>query len=809
MSNRYKIFLTLLYFLTVILSSSAQGVNSSKSKIVECFLEYYKHGIDEKLYIQTDKPYLYSAADTVWFKGYLVNAITHAPLNITNYIYVQFVDSDGYLSDEVKVKRQPGSGFSGYIPLSAKLTPGDYSIRAYTKWMTGGDQELFFEKRLKIVSPVKAYLPKSAQEQEQQRRRRRQDNKKPKTLDFDMQFFPEGGVLTAGTMQNIAFKAQAEDGLSIEVRGSVYDSEENRICNFETTHLGMGNFTLNVPHDSQYYVRATSSQGLSKRFKLPRADIESIGLSVTQVGDYVYYKPVSGFPLAVSYLRAIIHSRGRIISVNDGDLRKVHRIPLRNLYSGVNVISLVDRKGNLVAERIFFKSPTRLPKIDILPDKKNYDARQKVKLSLNVRDSHGAAAQGEFAISVVDDGVVAKDSTTDNVLSYLLLSSEISGHIEKPALYFADSTRQTRHNLDLLMMTQGWRRFDVSKIIDPQADHTRSVMYEDIVSISGKVKGFFGNKARGAMISVFSEELPFFNVYYLDSTHIFNIKDLDIPERTNFTFRAKSKLHSQYLTLKLDKEELPISRPAIFSRKQEAEPLSFINQSMEQFFYSGDMRIIELQTVNVESQRADTAGYLNKPIHVATREELKQYRKKKFSHLLHSYADMDIQNDTVYYNGGTRAVRFMVNGIHRSCHDVALLTLDMIESAEFREQYVMQDKYDASSGTDSGIFYITLVAGAIMPSMEDMANTVIYSPLGYQQARVFYHPTYDSPPNPDDVMRDFRTTLFWSAEVTPDEDGNATVEFYAADKATTYRVTVEGVTTTGEACHGEALIQRY
>ena len=43
------------------------------------FVSMYEKGIAEKLYLQLDKPY-YSAGENIWIKGYLVNAVTLAPM---------------------------------------------------------------------------------------------------------------------------------------------------------------------------------------------------------------------------------------------------------------------------------------------------------------------------------------------------------------------------------------------------------------------------------------------------------------------------------------------------------------------------------------------------------------------------------------------------------------------------------------------------------------------------------------------------------------------------------------------------------
>lgn len=47
-----------------------------------------------------------------------------------------------------------------------------------------------------------------------------------------------------------------------------------------------------------------------------------------------------------------------------------------------------------------------------------------------------------------------------NILTNLLLSSEIRGFIQSPEYYFESQDLHHRKALDLLMMIQGWRRYD-------------------------------------------------------------------------------------------------------------------------------------------------------------------------------------------------------------------------------------------------------------------------------------------------------------------------------------------------------------
>src|SRR5690606_6493354 len=68
-----------------------------------------------------------------------------------------------------------------------------------------------------------------------------------------------------------------------------------------------------------------------------------------------------------------------------------------------------------------------------------------------------------FSLSVRDKAADRMD-WTDDIRTHLLLSSEVKGFIEDPGYYFEKTgeheSKDRRAALDLLLMVQGWRRYD-------------------------------------------------------------------------------------------------------------------------------------------------------------------------------------------------------------------------------------------------------------------------------------------------------------------------------------------------------------
>ena len=84
----------------------------------------------EKLYLHLDKPY-YAASERIYWKGYLINAISHAPHTGSNFIYVELINNNNQILNKFKIKRKNGS-FHGSILLPVNIPIGNYYLRAYT-----------------------------------------------------------------------------------------------------------------------------------------------------------------------------------------------------------------------------------------------------------------------------------------------------------------------------------------------------------------------------------------------------------------------------------------------------------------------------------------------------------------------------------------------------------------------------------------------------------------------------------------------------------------------------------------------------
>lgn len=87
--------------------------------------------------------------------------------------------------------------------------------------------------------------------------------------------------------------------------------------------------------------------------------------------------------------------------------------------------------------------------------------------------------------------------------------------------------------------------------------------------------------------------------------------------------------------------------------------------------------------------------------------------------------------------------------------------------------------------------------GRFVESTPDLVHVV---PLGYVEQAEFYAPKYLSAESREIVNSDKRSTIHWVPSLRLNEQGEAALTFYTADRPSTYTIVIEGVTTDGTAC---------
>ena len=880
--------------------------------VTSSFVNYYTNGgVQEKLYVVTDKPY-YSAGDTIYFSAFLVNSIYFARTTDTKFIYVELIDATGNVVTRLRVMGSEGR-FHNAIPLSAKVTSGKYTLRAYSKWQTNFDKELLFARELqignyiddavltnikydfdnsgKVVASVEVTnstfvpIPDNVVEYSlcingrTTRHMTRTDRNgyfrfsfRPSTNmtdcirmninangrkldkkiqlpsfedDFSARFMPEGGNLVAGIEQVVAFKAVGVDGHAIEVEGVVQTKSGEKICDIRTEHSGMGKFSLTAKMDEVYIATLSTKEGVSRSFTLPTAVASGCVLCLTPEMDNRKLLQVftsGGYPR--ENLVAIVQSRG-IVNYVVEDLSHALRIPLDKLRSGVAQVSLVDKTTRkVVAQRLFFVRG-KVASADIVSSVKKFAPRERVQLDFSIKNSSGNAVKGDFVVSVTDADLLKVDKSADNIFSYMLLNSELKGYIDNPTYYFeADDAKHNEH-LDLVMLTHGWRRYNIHSILAGKKPFITKP-FESEQSISGGVKSTVG-KTRNTSVMIFRNRKEYLGVHDLNSTNRFYITGVDSPDTTVYILQALNKNgSSERVRIKVDPYIYPvaptIAREVFHKPKVQSLTEEYMMRSKQTYFEDGGMPVIDIDAVEIVAKRSETYDYSSSlndfntvsgdmTRFVSIFDALQRFRqlevegnnvyvrsKKLVSPVRESSSSVDVNTDAdgSSYDGGSMQdlgtveidlddkVDLMpavyVNGTQMDMGIIDAYPMEEVISISYLDKF---ESMAAGMGSETGaiILHVKNINAYQKLLINSMAEVVV---PGYAAPTEFYAPDYSV--KNDKSKKDNRTTIAWVPSLQSNSLGDASISFWTADRQSDYRVIIEGITSEGELLHNEMIL---
>jgi TonB-dependent SusC/RagA subfamily outer membrane receptor len=665
--------------------------------------------------------------------------------------------------------------------------------------MQNTPSDFFFHKPVYVgISNVDS-PGNTAQPNSEKNRKRRNPAAQP--TDFDLQFFPESGILLTGQLQNIAFKAIASDGLSVEVSGRLFTDQQEELFAFESNGNGMGSLVMQPQAGTGYYALVRTASGQERRFDLPQQQAEGVALHLGCYGGNILYEVINQTERPNHALYLLVHARGKVYVLSP--LSRLNgKIPESALPAGINTFSVVDSVGNTFCERLLFDWSLNVPTVAMQSNQASYGRREPVELQLNLHSVTGKSPAGNFAVSITDSRVVIQDTVADNILSYLLLSSDIKGYIEQPALYFSGDPARERARMDLLMLTQGWRRFNTSEIV--KGNHPRQQYYLEMgQALSGSVSSVTGKPIRNCDVVMLSSYQNQTRIVQTDTLGRYLFDGMDIPDSTSIILKAFKK--KTILDVEVIPEEeifvkyrgnLPFPAP-----NRSAIPASYLQQTREQFSYEGDWHVT-LGEISVEAKKIETnpgnqffAGFGDD---LVSRAELEKFTGISLQTALNMLPGVQVMAGEVSIRGGGPPLFIVDNFMTDRFEEISYLSTFDIERIELFKG--ASASIFGSRGAN-GAIAITLRSGVGFNRQERIPLSLAkILPLGYQLPSQFYTPKYEVDSIRRSPVPDLRTTIYWNPELRTDSTGILKVKFHTADPANNYQIVLEGITDEGEIC---------
>ncbi len=472
----------------------------------------------EKVFVHMDNT-CYFLGDTIWYAAYTRRTDKDVPSNVSRVLYVELYNQDGYLVERQLVEMKNGKGHGNFV-LADTLYGGYYELRAYTRWQLNWGQQQhphtkfaekwFFNKAMareyyrdydKLYSRVFPVYskPKVAGEfyHDMTVRPLRRVYKEEDKSGLVLSCYPEGGRLVGGAPCRLAFEVATEEGEWQTGSLRIQDSNGAVVAEGQTVSRGRGKVSFAPQAGASYTALFTTPDGRTAKSEVKRVATDGVALSVERTADEWVVNIQPRGVAAQQALGLTLMHEGRVERFEPLDAMTGGEATLRyridQLPAGVNQATVFDAQGRVWADRLFFVAKPTLtqPSLTISGVKSEYQPYEQASLQIECPTISSSGEAPTLSLSVRDAG--AQDYTFDNgnILTEMLLSSEIKGFVPDAAYFFERDDEEHQVALDLLMMTQGWRRFDWHTMATPGA-FTLSHPAEYTQVLSGIVHKYTG-----------------------------------------------------------------------------------------------------------------------------------------------------------------------------------------------------------------------------------------------------------------------------------------------------------------------------
>jgi hypothetical protein len=757
---------------------------AAEKEPLEAFNQYKAKWVQEKIYVHTDKD-SYITGEICWFRVYCMDASYNKPASISKIGYVEILDKNNRPVLQGKVSLKPGEA-DGSLIIPITIPTGTYKFRAYTNWMKNFGPEYFFEKPIRIINPQNL----------------QPDSSIVKMKRYDIQFFPEGGNLVQNIQSKLAFRITDSYGRGLDCEGFLLNANGDTVLNFRPRHLGLGNF-LFTPAVGQSYkalIRFPQSEEVTKQLPAVYAQGWVMSLSKRTDGQIKVTLRVSpGQDEGNIYL--FVHGSNSALPVKAGVLVNQSAEFLLSpdeLEDGISKITVFNKKGQPVCERLYFKQPEKKLLISATTNPQ-YGTRQKIDVDLSVTDGPGKPAHADLSMAVYRlDSLQDIDET--NIENYVYLTSEL-GIFESPGYYFQDNGQGREEDMENLLLTHGWRRFDWKNMI-PQKPLTVEFSPEYNGHI---IQGILVNSKTGV-------PTPGVDAYISVPSSRAQFRQTTSDAQGRVKFEAYDFFGSQELIVQTNPKEdsiyhIEITNP--FYPKYSVNippdfpiPSKYSPTLLDQHIHEQVQRIYDgTKLSQFEMQYVDSNPFYIVPDEKYVLDDFTRFQtmEEVFREYVHSLNVVRRRNNFQMYlfNRPENTVfpdepLILIDGVP------FFYTNELIHQDPLKVKRIdlINRQYALGYHTYEGIINLTTYHGDLEGIVLDPHAVVLDYP-GIPERREFFERQYTTEEQISSRMPDYRTLLYWSPEIKFDAEQKKQISFYSSDLPGKYVLILQGLSNKG------------
>ncbi len=808
----YKIF-SLFFFANI----NANQTDTLPKKISANLDNWSKSNPIEKTFLHTDKS-TYISGETIWYKAYVT--LYAEPTFLSKIVYVDLVDEKGKVIEKQMRPLEAGNSF-GDIIIPKNLTTGNYTLNAYTLWMLNY-KPFVYKKNIRIYSSD--YKP-SVWKQENN--------------DFKIYFFPEGGDLVDGIKSTVAFYAINNQGIPVQVSGTIKDKTGKQLSTISTTHMGYGKFEL-TPSDNDGFTATVIYNNTQKDFALSPPKKEGIVLTVNNTNNartFIQVQRNENDKSLHNELLVIAQMYGKPVfmgKVNFAEDATGMSVIKKNLPAGIMHITVFDMAENPLAERLVFINNYDLPVLDVITDSLSTTNRGKNKFRFDL----SKFSSPSVSVAITDADLSGKPGVEDNIVSSLLLTSDLKGNIYQPGYYFQNKNADINEHLDLLMLTHGWRRF---KWQDVLSNKIASIQYpiESGITISGKATIPQSSKAiAGGHVDIITkgeDSTTILSKAAVNAKGEFLINDLNFKQKATLYFQgSKTSNQNANVDIILNKSYIDTLRRSSSIPDIDLDTFTVANSGGNKLFTTISQeveknKVVTLTEVKITAKKVSRTDSLN-AAYASDMFQMGQSLEVTSGHYLSVWQFLREQvnglvvegnpNDpNVYFTrfagqspvavdeeGTNQAGGMEANGITYYLNEINVSkdVINTLHPSDIALIKVFKGPEGAALGTNEGGIAIYTKKGLVDKIRTGEKGFFKETKIGYAVTREFFNPDYGVI---TDATPDNRSTLYWNANIKTDKSGFATLRFYNNDITKKYKIVIQGIDKTGSLIFKEQIFQ--
>ncbi|MBO7069651.1 MAG: hypothetical protein J6W52_13410, partial [Bacteroidaceae bacterium] len=827
-----------------------------------------KRYAQEKVFVHMDNT-SYCLGDTIWFAAYTRDTDDKMPSLQSSVLYVELLNHEGFLVERKQIEMVEGYGSGFFSTNKEGLYSGFYELRAYTRWQLNWGfherkhsrafanmfvnkekEQAFFRDYDKLYSRVFPVYDKPLEMEDDNRimtlRPLIGQRKIPEKRKLNVHFYPEGGHLINGMNTQVAFEATWDDGEYAE--GTLYFGDKT----IKTTNRGRGRFLVTPETYTREPLTFATNDGTMAETKLPEPENSGVAIHAEENGEE--------WNLVVMITDNIIPQNLGLSVMNEGKIShfrqiKKHstrfKIPYSSLQPGVNQATVFDNQGQVLADRMFFvwKDKIMQPTLKIEGLHNKYQPYEKVELQIScpLADSAAFMYPYYFSLAVRDKERMEHTYDNANILTEMLLASEIRGFVPNATWYFQQNDAEHRDALDLLLMVQGWRRFSWSDMATNKTWHP-SQPKETAVTLYGKIcdlpqyqqdendttdfnwvlhteaidpsfkssTHMYNNLDKDGHFSVLLPHQPYsplrYNIIFMDvlkkesDYYIAETKDRNPAEFLNkksfLLPKIPTKQKNTMETGKTDQPEYRVSLDKPFPRF--AQPYNFYQQHIPK-------RHIKQEQFSQIGFRDDCPSLMmNVGEHIYDLDDA----GLSLSPGLNSKEALALLSLGDFCNNIT--IRRGINRFRRRTEKMQRIPSDSIYAPKYLKSYPCStylndyelEEYEGEGSIENYVLYtdanlrdttrsapLTIVEYPYPDGYKrTMPSSRTFIVPGLDQRIEFYHPNYKYMPENE---KDHRHTLYWAPCLKLNKKGKTHVIFYNNSRTTHLSVEAEGQATDG------------